>query len=114
MTYIMRSSIATRTLCGLLLGMGVLNCVFPAIVSAQTTTDANSPTSSILMTQPERNTLSYLILDKKDLTLTSNTPDQAAISQLLAKRRVEHPGIFTFFAWWVQDSILSGVSLNTI
>ncbi len=86
----------------------------PANASAQSANDAIAQSPSMLFIATSRSSLSRLIFDKNDLTLSSNTPDQNFIRQLLARRRVEQPGIFTFFAWWVQDSILAGISLNTI
>lgn len=101
-------------LSGIFLGVVLLYSLPVALVSAQSVSTTTPPSESMLVSSSPPNLITSSLFDKKDLTLTANAPDEAAIAELLSKRRVEQPGLFTFFAWWIQDALLAGLSLNTI
>jgi hypothetical protein len=73
--------------------------------SAATTAQASFPATERVQT----------ILDpKKDLTKPEEILEKAAVFNLLEKRPVKEPGIFSFIAWWVQNSIDIGIPANTV
>jgi hypothetical protein len=84
-------------------------------VVSKTTTNTKASTSA--STTPKDNILTQniqVLLEAKDLTRPEKEQEKEAILQLLEKRPIESPGLFSFGAWWVQHSIRIGVPANTI
>jgi hypothetical protein len=89
-----------------------------AVTSAerQKTTAMASSTATSTSANPgtEANRTIEEFLGSKDLTKPEIDKDKEVIFELLEKRPVSSPGIFSFGAWWVQHSIRLGIPSNTI
>jgi hypothetical protein len=83
-------------------------------VSADTDALATGTVASTTSEQGARNQRIQNLAESKDLTKPEEDKEKEAIFQLLEKRPVEKPGLLTFGAWWVQNSIRVGIPANTI
>jgi hypothetical protein len=55
-----------------------------------------------------------LSLEKTDVTVPEQPSEKEVILQLLEERPVTEPGVLSFMAFWVQESIRLGIPANTI
>lgn len=62
----------------------------------------------------ENGIIEALTTPKQDLTKPEEEVEKTEIQKLLEKRHVTEPGIFNFFAYWVQKAIALGIPANTI
>jgi len=103
--------------------LGLILCV-PFFVGAQTNSSSpvagkNSTSTSEEVRQKASTTASLIsektpVTDVKDITKPEELPEKVAILTLFADRRVESPSIWSFMAYWVQQTVMLGVPANTI
>ncbi|MEY3783804.1 MAG: hypothetical protein RLZZ230_126 [Candidatus Parcubacteria bacterium] len=75
--------------------------------TASSTDNASSTAASIINQQ-------QTVAPSNDLTQPEALPEKVAIISLFEDRPVTEPSILNIFAYWVQESVRSGVPANTI
>lgn len=74
--------------------------------------DGNATSSRTV--RVDNSIIEVLTSPKQDLTKPEEEIGKTQIQELIEKRPVVTPGVFSFFAYWVQKAIALGIPANTI
>jgi len=83
-------------------------------IATSTEGEEEVATSSEEKIEADSTIIEALTAPKQDLTKPEEDIEKNEIQQLLERRPATKPGIFNFFAYWVQKAISLGIPANTI